>query len=47
MFKGLFFLSLVFLIRASFSKDDEKRISKKININYIKLVSMFSLGIVL
>ena len=29
MFKGLLFLLLVFLIRASFSKDDEKPISKK------------------
>ena len=47
MFKGLFFLLLVFLIRASFSKDDEKHVSKKININCIKLVSMCSLGTVL
>ena len=37
MFKGLFFLLLVFLIRASFSKNDEKHVSKKININCIKL----------
>ena len=47
MFKGLFFLLLVFLIRASFSKNDEKHVSKKININCIKLVSMCSLGTVL
>ena len=47
MFKGLVFLLLVFLIRASFSKDDEKHVSKKIDINYIKLVSMCSLGTVL
>ena len=46
MFKGFFFLLLVFLIRASFSKNDEKHVSK-ININYIKLVSMCSLGTVL
>ena len=45
MFKGLFCL-LVFLIRASFSKDDESPVSNKININYIKLVSMCSLGTV-
>ena len=47
MFKGSFFLLLVFLIRASFSKDDGKPVSKNININYIKLVSMCSLGTVL
>ena len=47
MFKGSFFLLLVFLIRASFSKDDRKPVSKKINIHYIKLVSMCSLGTVL
>ena len=49
MFRGslwlrVYFLLLVFLIKASFSKDDEKPVSKKININYIKLVSMGSLG---
>ena len=47
MFKGLFFLLLVFLIRAPFSKNDEKHVSKKININCIKLVSMRSLATVL
>ena len=47
MFKGLFLLLQVFLIRALFSKDDEKPVSKKININYIKLVSTSSLGTVL
>ena len=47
MFKGLFFLLLVCLIRASFSKDDEKPVSKKLKINYIKLVSMCSLSTVL
>ena len=47
MFKGLFFLLMVFLIRAPFSKNDEKHVSKKININCIKLVSMRSLGTVL
>ena len=47
MFKGLFCLLLLFLIRASFSKDDEKPVSKKINITCIKLVSMCSLGTVL
>ena len=47
MLKGLFFLLLVFLIRASFSKNDEKHVSKKININHIKLVSMCFLGTVL
>ena len=47
LFKGLFCLLLLFLIRASFSKDDEKPVSKKINISYIKLVSMCSLGTVL
>ena len=41
LFKGLF------LFRASFSKNDEKHVSKKININYIKLVSICSLGTVL
>ena len=44
-FKGLFFLLLVFLIRASFSKDDEQPVSNKIN--YINLMSMCSLGTVL
>ena len=47
MFKGLFFLLLVLLIRASISKNDEKHVSKKINISCIKLVSVCSLGTVL
>ena len=52
MFRGslclrVYFFSLVFLIRGSYSKDDEKPVSKKININYIKRVSMCSLGTVL
>ena len=45
--EGFIFLLLVFLIRASFSKNDVKHVSKKININYIKLVSMRFLGTVL
>ena len=37
MFKGLFFLLLVFFIRASFSKNDEKHVSKKINTTILNL----------
>ena len=37
MFNGIFFLLLVFLIRASFSKDDEQPVSNKMNITILNL----------
>ena len=42
MFKGLFFLLLVFLIRASFSKDDEQPGSNKRNIKILNLCQCVS-----
>ena len=41
-FRVYFFSSGIF--RASFPKDDKYPVSNKININYIRLVSMCSLG---
>ena len=42
-----FIFSLTGMFRASFSEDDKKLVSNKININDIRLVSMCFLGTVL